>query len=54
MANIGIFSIIISEFCYKKKLYLIILSKVDKNLKISFYYTILLFNLTIYLRIEDN
>ena len=53
VASTGIFGIIIGKFCYKKKLYLIILLKVDKNLKISFYYTILPFNLVVYLRIKS-
>ena len=54
IVNIGIFGIIVSKLYYKKKLYLIILFKVDKDLKISFYYTILLFSLIIYLKIKNN
>ena len=49
-----IFNIIINKLCYRKKLYSIILFEINKNLKISFYYTILSFNLAIYLWIEDN
>lgn len=40
LAGDSIFDIIISKFYDKKKLYLIILLKVDKTLKIDFYYTI--------------
>ena len=41
MANTSIFNFIINKFCFKKKLYLIILLKIDKNLKIGFHYAIL-------------
>ena len=51
MINAIIIYINISKFSYKKKLYLIILFKVDKNLKMYFDYTILSFHLTIYLKI---
>ena len=54
VASASIFNIIISKFYYKKKLYLIILFKIDKSLKISFYYTILSFDLAIYFKIEGN
>ena len=54
VANIGILSIIISKFCYKKKLCLIILFKFDKSLKVDFYHTILSLSLAIYLRTEGN
>ena len=47
MANISIFTIIIGKFRNKKKLYLVILFKIDKDLKIGFHYTILPFDLTI-------
>ena len=47
MADISIFGIIIDKLCYKKKPYLIILFKIDKDLKIDIYYTILPFGLTI-------
>ena len=43
----SIFGIIIGKLCYKKKLCLIILFKVDKSLKINLYYTILSLNLAI-------
>ena len=49
MASASIFDIIIGKFCYKKKLYLIILFKVDKNLEINFYYTILPLSLVVHL-----
>ena len=54
MANANIFDIIISEFYYKKKPYLVILFETDKNSKISFYYTILLFDLAVHLWIEGS
>ena len=47
--GISILSIIISKLHYKKKLYPIILFKIDKSSKIGFYYTISLFDLAIYL-----
>ena len=54
MADIGIFDIIIGKLCYKKKLYSIILLKVDKDSEISFHYTILLFSLAICLQVKGN
>ena len=54
IAGADIFGIIINELCYKKKLCPIILFKVDKGLKIDFYYTVLLFSLAIYLKIEGS
>ena len=54
MAGANIFGIIIGKFRYKKKLYLIILLKINQNLEISFYHTILSFSLAIYLRVEGN
>ena len=48
IAGNGIFGIIISKFCYKKKLYLIILFKVDKSSKVNFYCASLPLNLSIY------
>ena len=51
VAIINIFCIIKGKFYYKK-LYLIILFKIDKCLKLNFYYAILFLNLAIYLRIE--
>ena len=49
----GIFGIIVSEVCYRKKPCPIILLKVDKGLKIGFYHTILSFNLAVCLQVED-
>ena len=49
MASASIFVVIIGKLHHKKKLCLVILLKTDKGSKISFYYTILLFGLTIYL-----
>ena len=43
------FGIIIGKLRYGKKLCPIILLKINKNLKISFYYTILPLSLAIYL-----
>ena len=54
MANAGILSIIIGEFCYKKKPYSIILLEVDKDLEVGFHYTILSFNLAVRLRMEGS
>ena len=53
-AGTGIFGIIISKLCYRNKLYLIILFKVNKNSKLSFYYIVLPLNLAICLRIKSN
>ena len=49
MAGADIFGIIVSQLHHKKKPYLIILFKVDKDLKVSFHYAILPFGLTIQL-----
>ena len=54
MTSASIFGIIIDKLYYQKMLYLIILFKVDKNLKISFYHIILSHSKAIYLKIEDN
>ena len=54
IASIYMFSIIISKFCYNKKLYLVILFQVDKNLKVSLYYIILFLDLTINLKIKSS
>ena len=54
VANISIFGIIIGKLCYKKKLYLIILLKVDKNSEVDFYYTILPLSLAVYLWVKGN
>ena len=48
-ANTSIFGIIVGKFRLKKKLYLIILLKVDKDPKLGFYYAILSFSLVVYL-----
>ena len=52
VASTSIFGIIIDKFCHKTKLYLVILFEIDKNLKVGFYYTILLFGLTVRLWVE--
>ena len=54
IADIDIYGIIIGKLCYKKKLCLIILLKVDKNLKVSFYCTILSLSLTICLWVKSS
>ena len=52
MTGAGILGIVVSKFRYIKKLCLIILFEVDKNLKIGLHYAILLLNLTICLWVE--
>ena len=54
VTSTGILSIIINKFRYKKKSYLIILLKVNKNLEVSFYHTILPFNLAVCLQVKGN
>ena len=54
MANASTVGIIVSKFYYKKKLFPIILFKIDQGLKIGFYCIVLLFNLAIYLKIESD
>ena len=54
MVGANILDIIIDKLCYEKKLYPIILFKVDKNLEIGFYYTILSLNIAVCLRLEGN
>ena len=49
MASASIFGIVMGKFRHGKKLCPIILLKVDKSLKIDFYYAILPFSLTVYL-----
>ena len=49
-----IFNIIINKFYYKKNPYLIILFKINKNLKLSLYCAILYFNFIVYLKIKDS
>ena len=50
----GIFRIIISKFSYKKKLGLIILFVIDKNLEIHLYCTILFLALAISWRMQSS
>ena len=52
--NTDILGIIINKLCHKKKLCSIILFKVNKGWKIGFYYVVLLFNITICLRLESD
>lgn len=52
MIGAYIFSIVIIKFYHKKKLCSVILFKIDENLKISFCYTILFFDLAICLKIK--
>ena len=54
MADTGIHGIIISKLRYGKKLCPIILLKVDKSLKVGFYYTIIPLSLVVSLRVEGN
>ena len=54
MANASIFDIIIGKLRHTKKLCLVILFKINKSLKIDFYYIILPFSLTNRLWIKDN
>ena len=50
----SILGIIISKFCHKKNLCLIILFKVHKSLEVGFYYTILPLNFAVYLLIKGS
>ena len=52
--NICIFNIIINKFRYRQELCLVILLKINKGIKINFYYNILSIDLFIYLRIKYN
>ena len=54
VTNASIFGIIVNKLCYKKKLYLIILLKVNKNLEIGLYYIILSFNLAVHFWLKGN
>ena len=54
MASASIFGIIIGKFCHRKKLYSVILFKINKDLKVNFYCTILLFSLIVYLQVESD
>ena len=51
--NTSIINIIIGKLCHRKKLCLIILFKVNKNVKINFHHTILLLNLSVCLWVKD-
>ena len=53
VANASNFGIIVGKICYEKKSCLLILLKIDKSLEVGFYYTILFFDLTICLWVED-
>ena len=53
MVDASIFGIFISKLYYEKKPCPVILFKVDKDLKVNFYYIILLFSLAIYLWIKS-
>ena len=52
VTNISILSIIICKFHYLSNSSSVIMLKVDKGSKISFYNTILLFSLTVSLKVE--
>ena len=54
VTNAGIIDIIIHKLYYKKKFYSIILFKVNKSLKISYYHATLPFSLAIYLKMESS
>ena len=53
LANIGIFDIIIYKLIYWQGLYLIILFKSNKKLKIHINYNILLFHFFVYIRLKN-
>ena len=53
IANANILSIIVGKLYHRKKLCLIILLKVDKNLEIGFHCAILPFDLTVRLWMES-
>ena len=54
MAGASVFGIIVNKLYYGKKLCLIILLKIDKNLEIGFYCTILPLNLATHLQVESD
>ena len=54
MTSVYIFDISISRFSYLKKLFLVILLKMNKNSKVAFYCNIFSFGLIIYLRIKSD
>ena len=49
MAGVSILGVIVGKLGFRKKLYSIILLKVDKSSEISFHYAILPFGLIVYL-----
>ena len=54
LTDIGVLDIIVSKLRYEKEPCLIILLKIDKNLEIGFYYTILFFGLPVRLEMENS
>ena len=54
VTNTGILDIVVSKLYHRKKLYLVILFKIDKDSKIGFYYNILPFDLTICLLVKSD
>ena len=54
MASADIFGIVINKLRYEKKLYSIILLKVNKSSKVDFYCTILPLSLVVCLQIKRN
>ena len=54
IANTNIFGFIISKFSYQQKVYLVILFKISKNLKVYSYYTILFFYFLINTEIKNS
>ena len=54
MINAYIFSIVVIKFSYLKEIYLVILFKIEKILKKSFYCIILSLSLIINLKIKDS
>ena len=51
--SIGNLGIIAGKLCYEKKPCSLIPLKIDKDLEINFYYTILLFSLIAYLQVKS-
>ena len=54
VAGTGIHGIVVCKLCYEKKLYLIILLKLNKDLEVSFYHVTLPFCLTVRLWVEGD
>lgn len=54
MANACILGIIIGKFGYWQDFNSVVLLEIDKNLKVGFYFIILLLNLTVYLRMKGD